>query len=685
MNTHTGAEVMWAPSRAQIEASRLWALRERIRVSRGIELDDYSAVWEWSVTDPNAFWDSLREYFGMVGDGLHEPALAEERMPGAVWYPDARVNYAENVLRHAVERPADVAVVEVGEDLSLMPWTWAELESRVAAFAARLRERGVQPGDRVAGVLPNIPEAIVALLATVGLGAVWTISSPDLAPVATLARLTPLDPVVIVGTSGYSFKGSRFDTRGALAEIAGALPSVRAVLVVDAQGGEDLGGIAHAERVDLTDAPAARPQFHRVPFDHPLWVLFSSGTSGPPKGIVHGHGGIMLEAWKAMGLQFGLGPGDRYFTAANTNWMVWNTLGNTLLSGAAVITYAGAPTWPRVDRQFEVVAAAETTMFSTGAAYLGLVERSGLRPGDDHDLSRLHTLMSTGSVLAPSTWRWVHESVKNDLHLSSDSGGTDICSGFVGGNPWQPERLGELQGATLGTALEIRGDDGGPVADGDVGELTIVRPMPSMPVRFWNDPDGERYRSAYFESDPDVWTHGDWISRTPSGGYIVHGRSDATLNRDGVRIGSADIYAALILVPEVRNSVVLGIELPGGRYWMPLFVELAPGVALEDDLRERISAQIRSRASARHVPDDIEAVPAVPMTHAGKRIEVPLKKLFLGHPVERALNRDSLANPEAADWFVARSRRFLEEHGLADAERTAPITPSQPRSRHDHQ
>jgi acetoacetyl-CoA synthetase len=647
----TTAEIAWSPTRESIEASRLWAFREWVREHRGLAFDDYPSMWNWSVTDPSAFWGSVREHFAMVGEGFDGPALAVERMPGAVWYPNARVNYAENVLRYAAERPDDVAVVRVEEDSTTLDWTWRELADRVAALQLRLQALGVEVGDRVVAVLPNVPEAIVALLATAGLGAIWSVSSPDLAVGATLDRFRPLDPKVLLGVTGHQFKGEWRDTRPALAEVAEGLPTATPILI-DEPDQADAGSVGRA------------PQFVRLPFAHPLWVLFSSGTTGPPKGIVHGHGGMMLEAFKGIGLHYGMGPGKRYFTAANTSWMVWNTLGNTLLTGASVVTYAGSPTRPRVDRQFEVVAVSKATMLSTGAAYLGMLERSGLRPGDDWDLSLLEEIMSTGSVLAPSTWRWVHDAVKADVHLHSDSGGTDICSGFIGGNPWQPAIVGESQGPTLGHAIDVRREDGTTANVGEVGDLVITRPLPSMPVAFWNDPDGELYRAAYFEKDPSVWTHGDWIRRTPSGGVVVEGRSDATLNRDGVRLGSADIYAALQEVPEVRNAVVLGIEIPGGRYWMPLFVELADGVVLDAELAASISARIRGRASARHVPDDIEAVPGIPMTHAGKRIEIPLKKLFLGRPAESVVNRGALANPETVDWFIERAARFLAENGM---------------------
>jgi acetoacetyl-CoA synthetase len=570
-------------------------------------------------------------FFTVIGDGLGGRALVEERMPGAVWYPEARLNYAENILRHALSRPDDPAVISVEEDLSTSTWTWTQLERRVAGLATRFAALGVQRGDRVAAVMPNVPETLVALLATVSVGAIWTVSSPDLSSAATLDRLRPLEPTILLGTSGYRFKGRWVDTLPTLSQVADGLPSTRHVVVLGGPAA-DVSSIPRAIGVDVAPAAPSEPaiDFDRVPFDHPLWVLFSSGTTGSPKGIVHGHGGMILEGLKGVGLGFGLTERDRYFTAANTSWMVWNTLGSTLLTGASVVTYAGAPAWPDKDRQFAVVAASGATMLSTGAAYLGLVQSSGMSPGQRLDLSKLRLIMSTGSVLSPSTWRWVHRAVKKDVHLSSDSGGTDICGGFIGGNEWSPVYLGELQGASLGVAVDVRRDDGSSADTGEVGEMVITRPMPSMPVKFWNDDDGQRYHDAYFAQDPSVWTHGDWISRTPRGGYVIHGRSDATLNRDGVRLGSADIYAALQLVPQVQDSVVFGVELPDGGYWMPLFVHLVDGVELDDSLRVEIASTIRARTSARHVPDAIESVPAIPITHAGKRIEIPLKKLFLG-------------------------------------------------------
>ncbi|GHF23674.1 acetoacetate--CoA ligase [Pseudolysinimonas yzui] len=640
-------EVTWAPTEESMRATSLWSFRELAARRYGVEANDYAELWRWSVDEPGEFWDVVREHAGIIGDGLTGPALAERRMPGAVWYPNARLNYSENVLRWARTQPDQTAIVGLDEDGGRVEYTWAGLEAATAALAARLRELGVGPGDVVAAVLPNIPQALVGLLATASIGAIWSVCSPDFAEQAIIDRLAPLAPIVLLGASGYTFKGASIDARPRVAAVAAALPGSPVVEYVD----------------DLSRLPSAPATYTRVTFEHPLWVLFSSGTTGAPKGIVHGHGGILLEAAKGIGLQFDLGPGDRYFTAANTSWMVWNTLANSLAVGASVVTYPGSSNWPDVDRQFALVAESRATMLATGAAYLALVEDAGLRPGERHDLSRLHTIMSTGSVLAPSTWRWVHDAVKADVHLSSDSGGTDVCGGLIGGNPWQPVHLGELQGPTLGVPVQVRAADGTEAPAGEVGELVLTGPLPSMPVAFWNDPDGALYRAAYFADDPAVWTHGDWISRTPRGGFVVHGRSDATLNRDGVRLGSAEIYAALQSIPEVVNSVVLGLETPGGGYWMPLFVQLADGADLDDELVTRIRSTIRARATARHVPDAIEAVPGIPTTHTGKRIEVPLKKLFVGQNPDTAVTRGSLANPEAVDWFVERARVFRAENG----------------------
>ena len=663
------APVTWSPTEQQLENCQMsrFARWSQQRFDR--TLPDFRALWDWSVTQTDEFWRAIPEYFDVVGDGFADsPVLVDDSMPFATWFPDVRLNFAENVLRHAAN-PAlrhRAAIMDVDEDSNHTPITWAELEARVASLAQTFRELGVEAGDRVAAVLPNIPEAIIGLLAAASIGAVWTINSPDLSAEASVRRVEQLEPKVLVACDGYVFNGKEIERRTHTAQVEENLPSLIATVLVRTLEPSRLAGEMHGQdhngrqriAFDEAERTPTAAQYERVPFDAPLWILFSSGTTGEPKGIVHGHGGMTLDGLKGIALHQDMGPGDVYYVAANTSWMVWNTLVQNLLVGASIVTYAGSPKATGKDHHFQIISDLKVTQFATGAAYLSMVEKSGLDPQRGRDLSTLRSILSTGSPLPSSTWLWVHDAIKQDVHLGSDSGGTDICGGFLGSNPMEAVHLGYLQGPLLGVAAEAH-DEHGKSLVGEVGEMAVTQPLPSMPLFLWGDESGTRYHSSYFTAQPGVWMHGDWVTRTEEGRYIVHGRADATLNRQGVRIGPSDIYDALQDVKEVEDCLVLGVEEENGGYWMPLFVVPAEGAVLDDALRELIRDTLRNRASARHVPDEIIEAPEIPVTQTMKRLEVPLKRMFSSGPSAKSINRDSVKNPKAMDWFrnFAQSRR----------------------------
>lgn len=574
-------------------------------------------------------WD----YFAVEATAPHERVLAEETMPGARWFTGATLNYTHHALRHlSTDQPAIIALDETGASYEM---TGDQVRAQVASVAATLRELGVGAGDRVVGYLPNTPHAIVAFLATASIGAVWSVCGQDYAPKAAADRFGQLEPVVLVAADGYLFNGTTHDRRDAALELAGALPTLRAALLVDHVGLPRPSRTASVPAVPWEEA-ATRTEELRctpVPFDHPLWILFSSGTTGLPKGIVHGHGGVLLEHLKTLGLHSDLAPGDRLLWYTTTHWMMWNLVASTLLTGATACTYDGSPApFARPDILWELAARHRVTVFGTSPQYLLGMAKFGIAPAT-HDLSALRAMGCTGSALPASAYPWVRDHVGTDVQLAS-SGGTDIASGFAGSAATTPVWAGELSAPNLGVALAAYDPDGHPVVD-RVGELVVTRPMPSMPLFFWNDADGSRYRDAYFTTYPGVWRHGDWITMTSRGSVIVHGRSDSTLNRNGVRLGSADIHEVVERLPEITEALVIGAEEPDGGYWMPLFVVLAPGTELDDALRNRIREAIRSGASPRHVPDEILAVPGIPHTRTGKKLEVPVKRLLQGTPVER--------------------------------------------------
>ncbi|MFD3374850.1 MULTISPECIES: acetoacetate--CoA ligase [unclassified Streptomyces] len=620
-------------------------------VGAGDDHTDYAALHRWSVTDLEGFWGAVWEYFDIDADRPYERVLAEETMPGARWFPGATLNYTDHALRGlGADRPAIIAMDETG---SARPVGAGQLRAEVASVAATLRDLGVGMGDRVVGYLPNTPHAIVAFLAAASLGAVWSVCGQDYAPKAAVDRFAQLEPTVLISADGYLFNGTAHDRREATLELAHALPTLKATLLVNHVGLPRLSGNYPSLAVPWEDAATRTEQLTctPVPFDHPLWVVFSSGTTGLPKGIVHGHGGVLLEHLKTLGLHSDLGPGDRLLWYTTTHWMMWNLVASTLLTGATACTYDGSPApLARPDVLWELAARHRVTVFGTSPQYLLGMAKFGIDPSV-HDLSSVRVVGCTGSALPASAYPWVRDHVGESVLLASISGGTDIVSGFAGSAPTTPVRAGELSAPHLGVALAAYDSEGHPVVD-QVGELVVTRPMPSMPLYFWNDPDGTRCHDAYFSTYPGVWRHGDWITFTSHGSVIVHGRSDSTLNRNGVRLGSADIHDVVERLPEVTEALVIGAEEPDGGYWMPLFVVPAAGATLDDALRDRIREAIRSGVSPRHVPDEILEVPAVPHTRTGKKLEVPVKRLLQGAPAEQVVNPASVDAPELIDYYA---------------------------------
>jgi acetoacetyl-CoA synthetase len=645
-------EKLWEPPAELVERARLTEYMRWLAAERGLELADYDALWRWSVEDVEGFWASIWDFFEVQADGGYDRVLGNREMPGAEWFSGARLNYAEHVF--AGKEDGEPAILHASELRELDELTWGELRAQVAAVAAGLRELGVERGDRVVAYVPNIPEAIVAFLATASIGAVWSSCSPDFGPASVIDRFAQIEPKVLFAVDGYRYGGKDFDRRDTIAELQEAMPSlVRTVVLPYLDPSPDLSPLSDATRWDelLAAGEDAGLAFERVPFEHPLWVLYSSGTTGLPKAIVQGQGGILLEHLKKLHLHVDAHPGDRLFWFTTTGWMMWNFLVSGLLTRAAIVLYDGSPGHPDMSVLWELADRAEVTMFGTSASYIAACMKDGVEPAAGRDLSRLKAVGSTGSPLSPEGFDWIYAQLGEDTWLFSTSGGTDLCTAFVGGTPLLPVYRGELQARALGAAVEAWDEDGNSVID-EVGELVVTEPMPSMPVCFWGDPDGSRYRASYFEQYPGVWRHGDWIEITSRGTAVIYGRSDSTINRSGIRMGTSEIYRAVLGIDEIVDALVVDIPRPGTEGWMPLFVVLREGVELDDDLRREIARRVREHCSPRHVPDEVFPIAEVPRTLSGKVLEVPVKRILMGTPPEKAASRDSLANPTALDWFV---------------------------------
>jgi acetoacetyl-CoA synthetase len=651
-------DLLWTPSPDKVAAANLTAFTGWLARERGLRFDSYDALWRWSVTDLPAFWQAIWDYGGVRSSAPATGVLADRHMPGAQWFPGARLNYAEHVLRN--ERPGTDALLSCGESTPLTAMAWETLAGQVRVLATRLRELGVRPGDRVVACLPNIPHAVVAMLATTSVGAIWASCSPDFGWRGVIDRFSQLAPKVLFCVDGYRYGGREFDRTEEMQEIAGALTSVEHVVSVpylrpDDAGPVVAGGMTWDAALDHPPVPAAGFGFEQVPFGHPLWILFSSGTTGLPKPIVHSHGGILLEQLKLQRFHMDLRAGDRMFFFTTTGWMMWNFLVSSLLLGVCPVLYDGNPAYPGPGVLWQVAADAGVSLFGASPSYVDLMVRAGFVPADHHDFSALRMVLLAGSPVSAACAAWFYRNVKQDLWLAPGSGGTDVCTGFVGGVPTLPVYAGEIQARHLGVAAHAFNERGEPVID-EVGELVITEPMPSMPVGFWGDEDGSRYHESYFADFPGIWRQGDFFRLNARGGCFVFGRSDATLNRHGVRIGTAEIYTALASVEEVQDAIIVNLDLPGGGFFMPLFVVLADGRELTDATRRKICDQLREQYTPRHVPDRIIQVNDIPATLTGKKMEVPVRKLLLGVPLERAANVNAMANPGSLDQFISYAR-----------------------------
>jgi len=642
-------QILWSPREDWREATRIGAFVRFLGERYGLRFDDYRSLWQWSVTDLEGFWSALWEHFGVESDTPFERALGSRAMPGARWFEGARINYARHLLADTT-RDDDVAVVAHSQTREPVELTFGELRRQVARARAGLVELGVGPGDRVAAYLPNIPETLVAFLATASLGAVWASCAPEFGARSVVDRFAQIEPKVLLVVAGYRFGAKDVDRAGEVAEIRDGLPSVEHVVQVP-YGGERLAHtISWTDLLAEHDAPL---EFATVPFDHPLCVLFSSGTTGKPKAIVHGHGGILLEHLKNHALSWDLGPGDRLLWFSTTAWMMWNALVSGLLVGASIVMIDGNPMHPDLGWQWRLAEETGATLMGASPGFLMASRKEGLRPARDHDLSRVRQIGAAGSPLPVEGYAWVAEEFGPDVLLNVGSGGTDVCSGIVQGSPLQPVRAGEISGPCLAVAAHAFDADGRPVV-GELGELVITAPMPSMPVGFWGDADGSRYRATYFEDFPGVWRHGDWVRFEETGSCVIAGRSDATLNRGGVRLGTAEFYRVVEELPDVDDSLVVHLEDPaGGNGELILYVVPAAGVELDEDLRSTIGRALRTALSPRHVPDTIVAVPVVPHNRTGKKLELPVKRLLQGRALTEVAALDSLARPDALDPYVA--------------------------------
>lgn len=647
-------KLLWQPTHQQVRESNLFRYQQHIEQLTGLQFDDYQDLWQWSTDNKETFWSSLFYYFSLIYEGDKNPVLTGAGMPDYRWYDNIKINIAENLTRY--HHPDKIALIAVDESGLQKAWTWKDLLSTAAAIQSQLRSWGLGAGDRVCGVLPNAFHTTAAFLAVSASGMIWSCCSPDFGVESILDRFQQISPSVLLTVDSYQYGGKQFDLSEKNATLRSRLTSVGNVLNLSSGSAHGpLPGTTYL--ADLEKHPDARPDYVRVPFSAPLWVLYSSGTTGAPKAITHGHGGVLLELQKYHAFHNDVKPGELFFWYSTTGWMMWNFLHGAWLMDATVLLYDGSPGYPHVDFLWQLAAETGIHHFGTSAPYILANRKAGIKIREKHDLSQLRSIGSTGSPLPPEGFDYVYDDIKPDVWLTSMSGGTDVCTAFVGGNPMLPVYEGEIQCRTLGCALYCFDEDGRSITD-EEGELVITRPMPCMPVCFWNDEGKVRYKESYFEMYEGIWRHGDWIRITPRNSIVIYGRSDATLNKQGIRIGTSEIYRSLDNLEEIADSLIVNIEQRNGEHWMPLFVMLKEGAVLDNALQQKIKNRLRSDYSPRHVPDEIIAVSGIPYTLSGKKMETPVKKILSGRPLEKCVNPDTVRNPESLAFFVELSKKL---------------------------